>query len=122
MNLTSISGNLGKDPEMRMTASGIKVATYSLAVTRKNAKDAENQVTDWFNIVAFGDQADLVADNLKKGMCVILLGKFQNRTYDDKEGKKVTLTEFWQDMFGIVPKKKSSEFTESSVNDDDLPF
>lgn len=119
MNTTIISGNLGKDPELRMTQSGIKVATYSLAVYRPNPKDKDNPLTDWFNVVAWGDQADLVMSNLKKGSKVLINGKFQVRSYDDKEGKKVYITELMQNDFWLAPKKEDSG---SSFDDSELPW
>lgn len=120
-NVTVLDGRLGQEPELRVTQSGVKVATYTLAVTRQMAKDKENQITDWFNIVSWGDQADLVVNNLHKGTRVILLGKFQTRSYDNKEGKKVTVTEFMQDVMGIVPKKTEA-LNETGSTFDELPF
>ena len=120
-NSAYIKGNVGQDPEQRQTQSGVKVATYSVGVYRANPKDKDKPLTDWFNIVAWGDQAELVMAHVKKGTKVIISGKFQTRTYDGKDGKKVYVTELMQDDFGIVPtKKKQEDFT--PVTEDDLPF
>lgn len=116
-----IKGNVGQDPELRTTQSGIKVATYSVGVYRANPKDKDKPLTDWFNVVAWGDQAELVVANVKKGTKVIVSGRFQTRNYDDKDGKKVYVTELMQDDFGIVPTKKKED-TGSTFNDDQLPF
>ena len=118
-NMTILKGNAGQDPELRTTQSGIKVATYSLAVYRPNPKDKTKPLTDWFNVVAWGEQAELVLANIKKGTKVMATGRFQTRNYDDKDGKKVYVTEFMQDDFGIVPKK---EDTGSTFDESELPF
>ena len=126
--MTSVSvlkGNVGQEPEVRMTPNGTKVVTYSIAVYRANAKDKDKPFTDWFNVVVFGEQADLAEANIHKGSKLIVTGKFQTRSYDSKEGKKVTVTEFWQDDFGIIPKKEQAGNVEdngSLFNEDDLPF
>lgn len=121
-SLSVLKGNVGQDPELRTTQSGVKVATYSLAVYRANAKDKDNPIADWFNIVAWGDQADLVSANIKKGTKLIVVGKFQTRSYENKEGKKVTVTEFFQDDFGIIPKKEEVSISGSIYDDSEMPF
>lgn len=124
-NVSVLKGNVGQEPEVRMTPSGTKVVTYSLAVYRANAKEKDKPFTDWFNVVVFGEQADLAEANIHKGTKLIVTGKFQTRSYDNKEGKKVTVTEFWQDDFGVIPKKEQVEGIEdngSLFNEAELPF
>lgn len=119
MNNSYISGNVGKDPEKRQTQSGVVVATYSVGVYRPNPKDKDKPLTDWFNIVAWGDQANQVLEHVKKGSKVLLTGKFQTRNYDDKDGKKVYVTEFMQDSLWLAPKK---EDTGSTIPESEMPF
>ena len=119
MNLTTISGNVGKDPELRMTQSGMKVSTYSLAVNRANPKDKDKPITDWFTVVAWGDQADLVVKTLKKGTRVLVNGRFQTRQYENSQGQKVNVTELMQNDFWVAPK---AEDNGSIFDDSDLPF
>lgn len=120
-NLAILKGNVGKDPEVRTTQSGVKVATYSIGVYRANPKDKDKPLTDWFNVVSWGDQADVVTSNVKKGTKVLITGKFQTRNYDDKDGKKVYVTEFIQDELFLAPmKEKQAEDTGSTF--DQLPF
>ena len=116
-----LKGNLGKDPEVRYTTNtNTKVATLSLATYRPNPKDKDKPFTDWFNCVAWGDEADIIESQLKKGMQVILTGRFQTRNYDDKDGKRVYVTEFWiDDIAKVLTKSKAQE---STVTDADLPF
>lgn len=125
MNTCTISGNVGKDPEVRTTTSGIKVATYSVGVYRANPKDKTKPLTDWFNIVAWGDQADLVVNNVKKGTKVLINGRFQTRNYQDKDGETVYVTELMQNDFWLAPKKEnvSTQNDNGSIySNDELPF
>lgn len=122
MNNTYLSGNLGKDPELRTTQSGIKVATYSIGVYRPNPKEKDKPLTDWFNVVAWGEQAELVMKNLNKGSKILVAGKFQTRNYDDKDGKKVYVTELMQNEFWLAPSKDKKEDTGSIHSDEELPF
>ena len=120
--LSILRGNLGKDPEIRYTANNsTKVATFSLAVYRANPKDKDKPFTDWFNVVAYGSQADVVEKHLKKGTNVVLFGKFRTRDYE-KDGKKVYVTEFWMDEAAMILKKNVVEETGSIWQDDQLPF
>lgn len=124
MEMTSISiisGNAGKDPELRQTQNGTKVATYTLACYRANPKEKDKPLTDWYNIVAWGEQADLVMANIKKGTKVLVSGRFQTRNYDDRDGKKVYVTELMQNEFYLAPvKEKAVDFI--PVTDESLPF
>lgn len=127
MNTSFLSGNLGKDPELKYTQAGTPVVTYSLAVYRANPKEKDKPFTDWFNVVVWGEEPTrLVMSNLKKGTSVLITGKFQTRTYDDKDGKKVYVTEFWQDNFWVAPSRekkeeKTDDFSQP-FNQDELPF
>lgn len=116
-----VNGNVGKDPEVRTTTNGTKVATYSVASSRPNPQDKEKPLTDWVNVVAWGDQADLVMENLKKGTKVTIGCKIQTRSYQDKDGKTVYTTDYIQEVLGIVPTKKKND-TGSIHGDDSLPF
>lgn len=125
MNTSTISGNLAKDPELRQTTSGTKVATYTIGVFRPNPKDKNNPLTDWFNVVAWGDQADVVMSNLKKGSRVLVNGRFQTRHYEDKDGKTVYVTELFQSDFWLAPHKEKASTQDdngSIYNDNQLPF
>lgn len=118
-----LKGNLGKDPETKLTQNGAKVVTFSVATYRPNPKDKDKPITDWFNCVAVGDQADIVEQHFKKGTSVYLFGKFRTRNYDDKDGKKVYITEFWLDECGLALKKKKEDTSTGSTYDDsELPF
>lgn len=123
MNNVYISGNVGKDPEQRTTQNGVKVATYTLACYRANPKDKDKPLTDWYNIVAWGDTADQVMNNVKKGSKILVTGRFQTRNYQDKDNKTVYTTELMQSELWLAPnKEKKAEDTGSVFSDDSLPF
>ncbi|MCD6186670.1 MAG: single-stranded DNA-binding protein [Desulfuromusa sp.] len=93
VNKAILVGNLGKDPELRYTASGKAVATFSLATT-SSFKDREgNKQTEWHNIVAWGQLAEICGKYLHKGKQVYVEGRIQNRSYDDRDGNKRYISE-----------------------------
>lgn len=122
MNMTIIEGNAGKEPELRTTQSGIKVAMYSVATSKKNTKDENNPVTSWHNVVAWGDQADLVMSSVHKGTRVLIIGETKTRSYEDKDGKTAYVTEVIQNLFGVVPSRQKIESGSTMIDDSDLPF
>jgi single-strand DNA-binding protein len=96
VNKVLLLGNLGKDPEIRTTANGMTVATFSLA-TAERAKDSTGNwvdKTEWHNLVAFQRTAEIIRDYVKKGSQIFVEGKLQTRSWDDKEsGQKKYRTE-----------------------------
>jgi single-strand DNA-binding protein len=89
MNKVYLIGNLTRDPEVRATASGIPVCNFSIAVNRRfrNAQTGQ-QETDYFNIVAWRQLADLCGRYLAKGRKVAIAGSIQTRTYEAQDGSK----------------------------------
>ena len=94
INKVILVGNLGKDPELRMTNSQMQVATFSIATSEKR-KEAGNWVdkVEWHNVVTFGSTAENCAKFLKKGRQVYIEGRIQSRKWQDKEGKDRYTTE-----------------------------
>lgn len=96
VNKVILVGNVGKDPEFKMTPSGVAVAKFTIATTDRS-KDKAGQwqdVTDWHNIVTFNRTAEVARDYVKKGSKLYVEGKIQTRSYDDKEsGQKKYFTE-----------------------------
>src|ERR1700727_1629465 len=96
VNKVLLLGNVGKDPEIRSTAGGTIVASFSLA-TADRAKDQQGNwqdKTEWHNLVAFSRPAEIVRDYVKKGTQLFIEGKIQTRSWDDKEsGQKKYKTE-----------------------------
>jgi single-strand DNA-binding protein len=96
VNKVILIGNLGKDPEVKYTPSGMAVARFSLA-TNERFKDKEGNwqdKTEWHNLVAFQRTAEIAAEYLKKGRTVYIEGRLHNDSWDDKEtGQKKYKTE-----------------------------
>jgi single-strand DNA-binding protein len=93
MNKVILIGNLTKDPELRYTPNGVAVATFTLAINRPRTNQAGEREADFINIVAWQKLADLCATYLRKGRQAAVEGRLQTRSYDNKEGKKVYVTE-----------------------------
>ena len=90
VNKTILLGNLGRDPEIRSMQSGAKMASFSIA-TSKRWKDRNTQEqkekTSWHNIVVFGDGlVDIVEKYVKKGSKIYVEGELQTRKWQDKDG------------------------------------
>jgi single-strand DNA-binding protein len=96
VNKVFLLGNVGKDPEIRTTAGGMTVASFSLA-TADRAKDQQGNwadKTEWHNLVCFQRTAEIVRDYVKKGSQIFVEGKIQTRSWDDKtSGEKKYKTE-----------------------------
>ena len=90
LNKVQIIGHLGKEPEMRYTPSGKPVTTFTVAVSRSwNTVDGErHNETEWFNVVAWGNLAEICKQYLTKGQQVYVEGRLQTRRWEDKEGGK----------------------------------
>ena len=97
VNKVILLGNLGRDPEIRSTQSGSKMATFSIA-TSKRWKDKNTQEqrdkTSWHNIVVFGDGlVDIVEKYVKKGSKIYVEGELQTRKWQDQDGNDRYTTE-----------------------------
>ena len=136
LNKVMLIGNLGKDPELRYTANGTPVASFSIA-TSDSWKDLEGNLTErteWHNIVAWRKLAEICGEWLKKGQKVYIEGSIRNRSYDDKNGVKRYVTEIIADDLimlgggkGVVDTEseyKSPQATspDTGEKEDDLPF
>jgi single-strand DNA-binding protein len=96
VNKAILLGHVGKDPEIRSTNGGIIVASFSLA-TADRQKDGQGNWqdrTEWHNLVAFNRTAEIIRDYVRKGSQLLIEGKIQTRTWDDREsGQKKYRTE-----------------------------
>jgi single-strand DNA-binding protein len=107
LNKAMIIGNLGKDPELRSTASGQSVATFSLATGEKfkNKSGEWEERTEWHNIVLWGKLADIAGQYLAKGKTVYIEGRIQTRKWQDKEGRDRYTTEIVGDTMKMLTPK-----------------
>lgn len=107
MNKVILIGRLCTEVETRRTNSGKAVASYRLAVDRQFKQDGQTEA-DFLNCVAFGSNGEFAGKYLNKGMKIAIEGRIQTRTYDDKDGKKVYVTEIIVDHHEFCEKKEAS--------------
>ncbi|MEO7838271.1 MAG: single-stranded DNA-binding protein [Anaerolineales bacterium] len=139
LNKVQIIGHLGREPEMRYTPSGRPVTTFTVAVSRTwNTGDGErHSETEWFNVVAWGNLAEICKQYLTKGQQVYIEGRLQTRRWDDKEGVKHTSVEVIANEMMMVgdrsdrrdqnnqaqpPLEAGANETEMTANEDEFPF
>ncbi|MBP9712013.1 MAG: single-stranded DNA-binding protein [Candidatus Pacebacteria bacterium] len=148
LNKAIVIGNLTRDPELRSLPTGIKVCTFSLATNRvwKDKNGAKQESADYHNIVVFGRQAETVAQYMKKGNSILVEGRMQTRSWDDKtSGEKKYRTEIVADRTQFGPRGgaptggdmgtkaptqapaggeelDSIEYPEEDINPEDIPF
>ena len=147
VNKVFLLGNVGKDPEIRSTAGGMTVASFTLA-TADRKKEGANWVdsTEWHNIVCFQRTAEVVRDYVKKGSQILVEGKITNRSWDDKEsGQKRYKTEILVNELTLLGGGKGTseggsysksntasyannapasqpDYADTGITDDDIPF
>ena len=104
VNKAILVGNLGRDPELRYTASGTAVCTFSIATSEryKNRDGQQQEKTEWHNIVAWRQLAEICGKYLHKGKQVYIEGKIQNRSYDDRDGNKRYISEIVADQMQML--------------------
>lgn len=130
LNKVMIIGHLGRDPEMRYTPSGKPVTTFTVATSRSwNSTDGERHTeTEWFNVVAWGNLAEICKQYLVKGQQVYVEGRLQTRRWEDNDGGKHTSVEIVANemmMLGDRRETASSGTTadlSDETNEDEYPF
>lgn len=126
LNKVMIIGRLGRDPEMRYTPSGKPVTTFSIATSRSwNTSEGERRTeTEWFNVVAWGNLAEICKQYLNKGHLVYVEGRLQTRHWDDPEGNKHTSTEIVaNEMIMLSERREADLATEVDFGEEDeFPF
>jgi len=140
LNKVMLIGNLGKDPEVRYTASGTAVAGFSLATSdrTKNKNGEWEERTEWHNITLWGRLAEIAGEYLAKGKTVYIEGRLQTRKWQDRDGRDRYTTEVIADKMVMLSGKgdgspksgagrpeghEAPSFEEPSFNpDDDIPF
>jgi single-strand DNA-binding protein len=107
-NRIILVGRLTRDPELRATPDGVSVVRFRLAVDRV-ARAGEERQTDFFDIVAFRQLADTVANYTTKGRLVLVEGKLQTRSYNDREGNRRTVYEIVADTVRFLERPREGE-------------
>lgn len=123
LNKVCLQGRLTKDPEVRNTSNQTAVASFTIACNRQFKNEQGNYDADFINCVAWKGTATFVGQNFHKGDMIIISGRIQTRSYDDKNGNKVFVTEVIAEEVnfgGGSSKKESSSNQNESSND--MPF
>ena len=107
-NRIILVGRLTRDPELRATPDGTSVVRFAIAVNRPVRPGAEEQV-DYFDIVAFRQLADTVANYVTKGRLVLVEGKLQTRSYTDREGNRRKAYEVIADTVRFLERLREGE-------------
>ncbi|HZY63495.1 MAG TPA: single-stranded DNA-binding protein [Edaphobacter sp.] len=148
VNKVFLLGNVGKDPEIRSTAGGMTVASFTLATADRQKDQQGNWAdkTEWHNLVCFQRTAEIVRDYVKKGTQLFVEGKIQTRSWDDKEsGQKRYKTEILVNELSLLGGRQSGEgsgggyksstagfdqrtpasqtdYSDTGITDEDIPF
>jgi single-strand DNA-binding protein len=129
LNKVIIIGNLGRDPEMRYTSSGKPVTTFSVATSRTwvTSDGDRREATEWFNVVAWNNLAEICNQFLRKGSRVFVEGHLQSRSWEDDKGCRHYRSELVANEMLILDQRSYGHRSESDSLADaevgpDLPF
>ncbi|MBY0328649.1 single-stranded DNA-binding protein [Patescibacteria group bacterium] len=130
LNKVFLIGNLTRDPELKALPTGNKVASISMATNRvwKDQAGVRQENTEYHNVVAFGRQAETLAQYCKKGSSLYVEGRIQTRSWDAQDGQKKYRTEIVLDTFQFGPKTSTGTGTgytptqgSTNVSDSEAP-
>lgn len=134
-NFVILKGRTTRDVELKYSQNNVAMASFTLAVNRRYAKEGEERQADFISCQIFGKTAETFSQYVKKGNEVMIQGRIQTRNYDDKDGKKVYVTEVVVESFEFCGSKQTSEQATAQVSTqgdvqvnvvddklDDLPF
>jgi len=126
LNKVMIIGYLGRDPEMRYTPSGRPVTSFSVATSRSwtSADGERREETEWFNVVAWGNLAEICKAHLSKNQQVYVEGRLQTRGWEDEDGKKHFRTELVASEMILLGDRRSHhiDYISSEDEGDDYAF
>lgn len=133
INNVMLEGRLTKDPDNRMTQSGMAVSSFTLGVNRSFKKEGQPDA-DFPMCVAYGKTAEIIGNNLHKGSLIGVVGRLQTRSYDNQQGQRVYVTEvIVNEVSFLEPKKQTQGHEQPKLNNsvytsdintnmDDMPF
>lgn len=134
MNSLHIIGNLTKDPELRTTATGLSVCSFTVAVNRKKTKDGQ-QETDYFNVTAWRERGETCAKYLSKGKKVSVVGPVSVRTWESNGKHGASLEVTAEEVEFLSPRSEGQQQSEPpkqvdqqtgyeqvALEEDELPF
>jgi single-strand DNA-binding protein len=114
MNKTMLQGNITKDLELKVLTSGTNSLSFTIAVSRDYVKEGEQRQSDFINCISFGNTAVHISKYFSKGSQILVEGSIQTRNYDDKDGKKVYVTEVKVDKAYFVGSKGGQATSENT--------
>ncbi|MEB7782260.1 single-stranded DNA-binding protein [Mammaliicoccus sciuri] len=109
INRVALVGRLTKEPEYRVTPSGVQVATFTLAINRTFTNQNGERQADFINCVVFRTPAENVNKYLNKGNLAGVEGRLQSRSYENNEGKRVYVTEVVCDSVQFLEPKSNNQ-------------
>ena len=138
INSVCISGNVGRDPELRMTASQMQVCTFSVCVNdrRKNGQTGEwEDVPNWVDVTFFGNRGEAISNHVSKGTHVTIQGRLHENKWQNKDGQnRRKLEVIGEEIDWVSSGQKQQQAQqpdyqaqqpmeeETGVYDDDIPF
>lgn len=125
MNKAVLIGRITKEPEIKYTQSGTAVVSFTLAVDRDFKDEQGNYITDFINCVAWRNQAEFIANYIKKGYLIVISGALQTRSWQTQNGENRSVTEVIVDSIkNLTPKENTPEEKQNAneIDDSDLPF
>lgn len=120
MNKAFLIGRLTRDPELRYSSSNAAIVNFSIAIDRQYTNNQGQRETDFINIVAFQKQAENIKKYVSKGSLVAVDGRIQTRNYEDKDGKRVYVTEVVADRVQFLDSRNSGNTVSNDVSEDNV--
>jgi single-strand DNA-binding protein len=130
-----IIGNVGRDPELKMTPNGRPVCEFTVAVNRVTGKrdsGERNEQTDWYRVSCWGNLAETAQQIVQRGRLVFVDGRFSARAWTDKEGRERTSLEISANDFQVLDSRRDREGAvgapekvadgEKGFDPDEIPF
>lgn len=109
INNVVLVGRLTKDPDLKYTASGTTVSTFTLAVNRNFTNQSGNREADFINCVIWRKSAETLANYAKKGTLLGVTGRIQTRNYENQQGQRVYVTEVVAENFQLLESRSANE-------------
>jgi len=122
LNRATIIGHLTRDPELRTTPNGQNVTSFSVATNRRwtDASGAQQEATEFHDIVAWGKLAEIASSFLRKGERAYVEGRLQTRSWDGQDGAKRQKTEIVaENLINLTPKSSAAKKPDSATKDKD---
>lgn len=122
INNVVLVGRLTKDPDLRYTANGTGVASFTLAVNRNFTNQSGEREADFINCVIWRKPAETLANYARKGTLLGVTGRIQTRSYDNQQGQRVYVTEVVADNFQLLESRNASEQRRTTESDGNTSY